>query len=76
MRYLIIVLVGVFFTGCGNASEPTNVRTEQTSEEKDVVQKSDVNIEGHSPKTHIRVLAEDAKSKIPEHLVKLPIQTN
>jgi PBP1b-binding outer membrane lipoprotein LpoB len=70
MRYLIIVLVGLFLIGCGNASEP--------NAKKEIVEtkKPEKKVEVESPRTHIRVLAEDAGSKIPEHLLKLPIQTN
>ena len=70
MKVIMITLVGVFFIGCGNASEPTiknEIVSAKKPEKKEQVQ---------SPKTHIRVLAEDASSKIPEYLLKLPIQTN
>lgn len=76
MRYLLIMIVGLYFVGCGNASEPPTVQVQQSSDEKVSVQKSDTKVEEQSAKTHIRVLAEDTESKIPEYLIKLPIQTN
>jgi len=69
MRYLTIALVGLFFLGCGNSSEPS------VKKEIAEVKKPEKIVEVESPRTHIRVLAEDADSKIPEYLLKLPIQT-
>ena len=74
MKYFYIVLVGLFFVGCGNSKEPT----ESVDTQKEVIiENTKPNTkELNTTKTHIRVLAEDASSKIPEHLLKLPIQTN
>jgi len=61
MRYVYGVLFAFVLMGCGNSSEP---KVEQSITKK----------EENSTRTHIRVLAEDEGSKIPEHLLKLPIE--
>ncbi len=55
----------------GDSGEPI------ISKQKEIttVKKSVNKVEEDNLKTHIRVLAEDEKSKIPEYLVKIPVQT-
>ncbi len=72
MRYVYSLLIALLLFGCGNASEPSLPKKEEIKKEQVTLHKKD---ETNSTITHIRVLAEDTKSKIPEYLLKLPIQT-
>jgi len=68
MKYIAMIAM-IWLLGCGGTQEQagnTQTRepiTTQTEEENSTV-------------THIRVLPIDANSKIPEYLVKLPLQTH
>lgn len=54
----------------GDSGEPIISKKKETT----TVKKSVKKVEEDNLKTHIRVLAEDEKSKIPEYLVKIPVQ--
>lgn len=87
MKYVYICVFIIFLNGCGDYKDPIVEQSTVTQEEA-VAEKTKpdegVVTEKRKPdteelnttKTHIRVLAEDPSSKIPEYLVKLPIQTN
>ncbi len=70
---LALPIVLLLFHGCGNSSEPP-VKIEQKIAEKETPQ--EVKKEEVVKVKHIRVLELDEKSKIPEHLVKIPIYQN
>ena len=67
---LIISLFLLILQGCGNSSEPT-VQIKEIVKDKEIVQ-----VEKNITTMHIRVLKLDEKSKIPEHLIKIPIYQN
>jgi len=72
MNAILSLALIFLFVGCGNATEP---KTETKVEVLSITDKKDeiVQDKNNTTVTHIRVLEFDPKSKIPEHLVKLPI---
>lgn len=73
------------FQGCGSSSEPQTYNKDEIYKEEDnevddtkvqTEEKTEIQIEKNelnSTMTHIRVLEFDQRSRIPEHLVKIPI---
>ncbi len=72
----------LLFTACGNATDPIVPETQTAAdippskEGKDVPQKSADHEEYNISVKVVRVLPYDAKSVIPEHLIKIPLYTN
>ncbi len=76
MKAALMSIIAFFILGCGNASEPPAKVTVQNKDAPDDVQLPEQKVEDNKTITHIRVLVQDSNSKIPEYLVKVPINLN